>query len=116
VVPVDESTPLAAKLVGDLTVSMVKFEVPPALAIRIEDADAESRVELVSVGDWQLPEPVPATRVEQAEGSWTATFGGWSLLRHLRPTPKGVEVGFRVTRPDGEARSAAALIAWKMAP
>lgn len=116
VVPVDESTPLAAKLVGDLTVSMVKFEVPPTLAILIDDADAESRVELVSVGDWQLPEPVPATRLAQAEGGWTSTFGGWSLLRHLRPNPNGVSVGFRVTRPDGEVRSAAALIAWKMTP
>lgn len=114
--PLDESMPLAAKLVGDLTVSMVKFEVPPTLAVRIEDAGTESRVDLVSVGDWLLPEPVPATQVAQAEGGWTATFGGWSLLRHLRPAPQGIPVGFRVTRPDGEARSAEALIAWKMTP
>ena len=114
--PADESPTLAAKLVGDLTVSMVKFEVPPTLAIHIEDADAESRVDLVSVGDWQLPEPVTATQLAQTDGGWTASFGGWSLLRHLRPMPKGIDVGFRVTRPDGEVRNAEALIAWKMVP
>jgi hypothetical protein len=111
-----ETAPLAARLAQEVTVSMVKFEVPPTLAVHIEDAGAESRVDLVSIGDWQLPEPVTATQLAQTDGGWTASFGGWSLLRHLRPAPRGIPVGLRVTRPDGEVRSAEALVAWKMVP
>ena len=42
-------------------------------------------VQLVSIGDWPLPEPVKALTAAREGEACVADFDGWSLLRHVHP-------------------------------
>ena len=42
-------------------------------------------VQLVSIGDWPLPQPVKALTTAREGEACIADFDGWSLLRHVHP-------------------------------
>ena len=58
-------------------------ELPP-VQLRFPCSAEAPAVQLVSVDDWSLPEPVKATTTKDGE-TCTAEFDGWGLLRYLHP-------------------------------
>ena len=61
-----------------------RSELPP-VRLSFPCAAEVPVVQLVSIGDWTLPEPVKALTAAREGEACLADFDGWSLLRHLHP-------------------------------
>lgn len=59
---------------------------PPPLDLAFPCSADVSDVQLVSISDWTLVEPVRSLSTSRAAETCTVRFASWSVLRHVRPT------------------------------
>lgn len=60
-----------------------------------------SAVEVSAAGDWLIPEPIKAIAVSRKAETCTARFGGWELVRHIRPGLEAQILHLDVQSPQG---------------
>ncbi|HVT43613.1 MAG TPA: hypothetical protein VMT00_04410 [Thermoanaerobaculia bacterium] len=59
---------------------------PPPVELSFPCGGAVTDVQLVSAGDWQLPESVRPLSVTRSGDICAARFDGWSVLRYVQPS------------------------------
>jgi hypothetical protein len=86
------------------------------VALLVETDREIKQLALMEVGDWTIPDPPKSIRLERREGQWMATFQGWDLLQHLRPSSTPIPMRFEATPAEGAPFIAEASVSWTPEP
>jgi hypothetical protein len=73
----------------------------PVVEISIVTEEQPATVALTGAGAWRLPTPRKPQSVRRGEGSWIASFSGWSVVRSVGVTPEPVALQLEGSLADG---------------
>jgi len=107
-----ETVEVTARFTAPLAFNLEKHREIPDIQLSAETEAELVSVTLVAVDDWVIPDPPHTTRLSRSDGTTTATFDGWSLLRHMVPGTEPVPLYFEAEAADGRSLTALCHVSW----
>jgi hypothetical protein len=112
-VKIDAPRTVTVRSEEDLSFNLEKHREAHDITVTIETEEAIASLVLEVVGDWHVPKPPSAFRIERGTTTSAAIFDGWSLVRHLRHGTEPIPVRFSGTTADGESLVAVGSMTWQ---
>jgi hypothetical protein len=111
----DGPVAVTARFTDDLVFNLEKHQEVPEISLQAETDTELTAVSLIAVDDWSIPDPATAKTVSRSGRTSTATFDGWSLLRHLAAGSEAVPLRFAAETVDGRSLTATCEVTWEEA-
>jgi hypothetical protein len=111
----DGPVAVTARFTEALAFNLEKHQEVPDITLQAE-TDAELiGITLIAVDDWTIPDPPATDRLSRSGRTSTATFDGWSLLRHLAAGSEAIPLRFAAKTVDGRSLTATCEVTWEEA-